>query len=99
VVQPDELGGGDGRVDHGGHQGVEAGAPPDLSLDHDLADDDPDLEGAHPGQERAVPETAAYRQFPVVFHPNQHVGPGGGDRGDELLGREVAIHQNDHAFV
>jgi hypothetical protein len=38
-----------------------------------------------------------HRQLAVGFEPHQQVRLGGGDRGDQLAGVEVAVQQHEHA--
>ncbi len=56
-----------------------------------------DLDGAHPGQVRAVTIAAQRRELAAVLDPDQDISFGAGDRRDQGGGREVAVGQHHHA--
>jgi hypothetical protein len=70
-------------IEDGGDQPVDPGLSAGGGGDGDLAADDLDLDRADPRHIRPVAQPAADRQLAAVLDPDQHVGAGVGDRGDQ----------------
>jgi hypothetical protein len=99
VVEPDDLGGGAVGIEDGGDQPVDPGLLSRARGDGDLAADDANLDPANAGHIRAVAQPAADRKVAAGLDPDQQLGAGVGDRGDQRLGGEVPVGQHDHAAV
>ena len=64
--------------------------------DGDVGADDPHDVSAEARQERAVLEARQHRQATVAAQPDQVVGAGGGELGEEVGGVEAAVGQHQH---
>src|SRR6266704_2217840 len=83
-------------VEQGGGQPVDAGDAASAGGNGDLGVDHADLYTAQQRQPGPVGVSGQHHQLAAVLAAHQHIGLGGGDRGDQLAGGEVAVQQHDH---